>query len=731
MLSAPHSATPAHAARTPNGGLDVTTVLRSLRRRWAPCVFLGVPLAVVCGLAAFFFLPAPYVAIAEVYFKSYDDNLVFDTNEPQADFRVRKETHQRLVTSRDVLTAALRKLDVSAMKTFVGIQNPVEWLAENVSVRRAGDEFFTISLSGEEAKEIADIVNAVAGSYMSEVVEADVVKRRERLAELQKVIDGVEEDLKMKQEELRRLTEMTSSASSEQSSQKQNFVLEMQIEIRKQITQVEMALLQMRIRERVLGDAPKDDAKDELVPEDVLQNLLAREPAYADAKSRVDQMKRFVTATENRVAAGHRSIADARKRLELAEAELQQTALELKPVVLKQIEIEQKSSNVVSEQDLPNEIESLEKARAELDRELEQWKVTEQETGLYSLQIADATKELGRLEALNETLTTELERREFELKNARLPARIIEDAIAPTTRSFKKKLAGVGGAAGIALALVIGGFTALDMRGGRISTRQEISDTLSLPIIATIPALPNSAMSPASGSRRSRQKTIFWTSALKESIDAARTMLLSLAERDGMKTIMISSAMPSEGKTTLSLHLATSLARSGRRVILVDADLRRPSLSQVYGAEGPGVCEVIRGESTIDEVIVSGNIEGLSILPAGEFDEEVLERVALNGFGPALTELREQWDFVIIDSSPVLPICDGLLFATHVDGVIFAIRRDVSRRSLVAAALDRFRSVGKPVLGAVAIGLHDDPAGYSEMRRYQNRYGYSRALAEC
>jgi len=727
---------PRAAKSASDTGIDVAAVLRSMRRRWVPSVLIGVPLAIAGGLAAFFLIPAPYVAVAEIYFKSYDDNLVFETNEPQAQFRTRKETHQRLVTSRDVLTAALRKLDVASLKTFAGVSHPVEWLADQIQVSRAGEEFFTISLSGEEPQEIADIVNAVAGAYMSEVVEDEVVNRRERLAELQRVLSGVDEDLLIQRKQLRDLTEVSNSATSKQAEQRQEHILNMQIEIRKQMTQIDTELVHLKVRQRLKDESgeqePEASKTTEEIPTDVLQNWLEREPEYATAKSRVGQMKSLLERSQKLYDVGHPKLKSAEAQLANAEKELVETATRLEPTILRRIEAEQSTTTgEVAEQDIPEEIEFLERAKAELEKELDGWKVTEQQSGLYSLDIDAATKELGRLEALSDTLRSELERREFELKNARLPARIIEDAIAPSGRSFKKKFVGVAGAAGGALAFVICGFVFLDMRIGRISTPQEVSKTLDLPLLATLPALPPSAMSGNTSSRRQRQKTVFWTSALKESVDAARTMLLSLAAREELRTILISSAMPGEGKTTLSLHLATSLARSGRRVALIDADLRRPSLSQVYGADGPGLCEIIRGEATLAEVLVPGNIEGLSVLPAGQFDEEVLERAALNGLGNTLTELRETCDFVIVDSSPVLPICDGLLFANQVDGVLLSIRRDVSRRSLVAAALDRFRSVGKPVIGAVAIGLHDDPAGYSEMRRYQTRYGYTRALAEC
>lgn len=719
------------SARSKNSDFDAAKVLRALRRRWVPCVLIGVPLAVLCGVAAFFALPAPYIATAEIYIKSYDDNLIFDTKEPQAEFRVRKETHQRRVTSRPVLTAALRGVEASQYGTLKNVADPVSWLAENISVRRAGQEFFTISLAGERPKEIADLVSKVAHAYMSEVVEAEINDRYDRMAELQTVLNGVEEELQIQRNVLSDLVKSSSSASSLQSSQKHEFNLNMQIEVRKQITQVEMELLRLRVRESVLGDETKVEPADVDIPDAALENLLAQERSYIAAKNNVDQMKRFLATTQSRVVSGHPSIAAAQAKLDAAESDLLATAEALKPVVLKKIEEQQKGSEQLRQDQLPDEIAQLEKARAALGKELEDWKVNEKESGLYSLQIDDATKELARLEALSDTLTREIRNREFELKNqkSRLPAQIMEDALVPTARNFKKKIAGTAGAAGGMLALVVGAFLFVDVRAGRINSSKELSDSLSLPLIASIPALPTSAMSNRAGSRRNRQKTMFWTSALKESVDAARTMLLSLAEREGLKSILISSAMPAEGKTTLSLHLATSLARAGRRVLLVDADLRRPSLSQVYGIAGAGVCEVVRGETTLEEAVVDGNVDGLSILPAGQFDEESLELIALNGFGDTMAQMREQWDFVIVDSSPVLPVCDGLLFAASVDSVIFAIRRDVSRRSLVAVALDRFRAIGKPVIGAVAIGLHDDPTGYSEMQKYQSRY-YNRALVQ-
>jgi hypothetical protein len=222
-------------------------------------------------------------------------------------------------------------------------------------VSRAGEEFFTISLSGEQPKEIADIVNAVAGAYMREVVEAEVVKRRDRLAELQKVLSGVEEDLRIKRQELRRLTELTSSASSKQSDQRQEHILEMQIEIRKQITQVDTELVHLKVRQRLKAEDESEDkssdeksAPEDEIPADVLENLLEQETDYATAKTRVTQLKSSVKRAEGLYLAGHPSLKKVQSDLAAAEAELAATADRLKPTIISRIEEQQRSSGEVT-----------------------------------------------------------------------------------------------------------------------------------------------------------------------------------------------------------------------------------------------------------------------------------------------------------------------------------------------------------------------------------------------
>jgi capsular exopolysaccharide synthesis family protein len=211
---------------------------------------------------------------------------------------------------------------------------------------------------------------------------------------------------------------------------------------------------------------------------------------------------------------------------------------------------------------------------------------------------------------------------------------------------------------------------------------------------------------------------------LTESVDATRTLLLRHAHVNSTKIVMIASATGGEGKTTLSCHLATSLARAGREVLLIDGDIRRPSVHRVFDLKSkPGFCEVLTGKVELPDALHQVSPAGLTVLTAGRVDADALRVLAQDKLGQMLDVARNQFDFVILDTSPILPVTDALLMAQFMDGVLFSIRRDVSRAAKVAAAVQRVSMLGVNILGAVAIGLDEGPAK-SRYSYYHYGYGY-------
>jgi capsular exopolysaccharide synthesis family protein len=186
---------------------------------------------------------------------------------------------------------------------------------------------------------------------------------------------------------------------------------------------------------------------------------------------------------------------------------------------------------------------------------------------------------------------------------------------------------------------------------------------------------------------------------------------------------MITSALGGEGKTFLTCQLASSMAHAGRRTLLVDADLRKPSVHRVFETlDEPGFSNLLVRTVDLDKAIHPTATDRLFVLPAGRADEEVLRALARGAAKPVFARLREQFDFIIIDSSPVLAVADSLLMAQEADAVVFSILREVSRMPAVQSAWNRLESVGARMLGAVVNGARDGVYGYSYYG-YGSHYG--------
>ena len=195
-------------------------------------------------------------------------------------------------------------------------------------------------------------------------------------------------------------------------------------------------------------------------------------------------------------------------------------------------------------------------------------------------------------------------------------------------------------------------------------------------------------------------------------VDATRTVLLHGAAPESFRVLMVTSALQGEGKTFVSSHLAGSLARAGLRTLLVDGDLRNPALHRLFGlGQAPGLSELLRGEAAIADTIQPGLVDGLSILPAGRWDSMAVRALAQGRLTAILQMVRENYDMVVIDSAPVLPVADTLLIGRHVDGVLFSVLRDVSRLPAVHAAYARMAQLQLPILGAVMGGTGRDAYG--------------------
>jgi len=187
--------------------------------------------------------------------------------------------------------------------------------------------------------------------------------------------------------------------------------------------------------------------------------------------------------------------------------------------------------------------------------------------------------------------------------------------------------------------------------------------------------------------------------------------------------ITITSAVPGEGKTTVAADLAISLARGGQSVVLVEGDLRRPKLARRFDVSSSvGLTTTLVGQIDLDDAIASTAVAGLDILPSGTRPPNPAELLQTQAMTDLLTTLGRQYDVVLIDAPPLLPVTDGALLAAESDGAFLVVRHGRTTRSQVRTAMDRLDGVGATLNGVV---LTMAPARGSD--KYGYGYGYSSA----
>lgn len=244
---------------------------------------------------------------------------------------------------------------------------------------------------------------------------------------------------------------------------------------------------------------------------------------------------------------------------------------------------------------------------------------------------------------------------------------------------------------GISLALIV---NALDLR---VRTARQVEAIIEAPLLGTIPRT-RSIDSDSVIDEATRR------SSFGESLRALRTNL-TFVDIGGSprRCILVTSAVPSEGKSTISLTLAASIAGTGKTVILVDADLRASRLSERLGIEaGVGLTDVLLGRASAADLLQPVGTDGtFRILAAGQIPPNPAELLGSSTFEDVLDNLRELADYVIIDAPPVLPVADALVLAHLADGVLFVVGADRVKRPQVANARDALQRVQAPLLGTV------------------------------
>lgn len=334
-------------------------------------------------------------------------------------------------------------------------------------------------------------------------------------------------------------------------------------------------------------------------------------------------------------------------------------------------------------------------------------------------QIQSTEREAETLRDLHQSLLTQLNSLDYSSGHGGYRVATLSEPILPANASYPiiHQILGMFCIAGFLVG--IGIIYVLDLLDDRLRSPEEVREQLGLPVLAVIRKLPE----------REVEQAKIYVHGFPQTPHAEcfRTLKTSLTlSASDTKCLAITSTEASEGKTTTTVNLAASYAQTGVRTLLIDADMRRPGLSRLLEIRGQGgLSEVLRAESDVAgmarERIVQTDVPLLEVLPCGP---RILNAGMLLSM-PTLSDLLDwavsEYDQVIVDCPPTLPVSDAAIVGRYVDGMLFLMNPDKTHRRSVVRAVDQLRGMDLKIVGVVAnTSLNEEKSGYG----YQYGYGY-------
>ncbi len=590
--------------------LTATSIFKALRRRQTLALGVATLALGICGPTAWFAVPAgKFKAQARLILVALPPKVLFRTVETETsggdDYKRYQSTQLTLVTSQLVLNAALLDKNVSKCRMIREQADPIAWLQENIKPTFvAGSEVMEISLMGDDPGQIASIVNAIKKAYMDEVVNVDTKRRADRHAKLKGIKESYAEILKERRERLRKNAEAVGSDNPETLALKQQYIIQNANSLMTQLMTIQAekrrleAAAKARPQAEIEDDAPlespiaENDIND-LIDQSQVVRALASDLAKQEAAYH-EHVLRWRQASRGGGDATGRTLRDA---VAATKAQLATKRRELRPLAIRQLQAQNKVEQVKASNVGAQDLVILAELEKSLTAEIKTIQDQSKSLNVKTLDLTALSEEVTELQRTTSQVSAEVEALTVELQ-APPRVRTIEDAVPPLTRDERRRYAVIAMITAGAFFAGLFGVAFLELQTQKVDSIDLVPSELGLPVVGTLPMVRSkTARQGGALARVPSPKDKYWNNVLLESVDAARTMLVHVARAESHRVVMITSAVSSEGKTSLSSHLATSLARSGLRTLLIDGDLRSPSIHRLFDLPvASGLSELLRGE---------------------------------------------------------------------------------------------------------------------------------------
>jgi succinoglycan biosynthesis transport protein ExoP len=702
---------PAKSSPTPLG------LLNALRRRWVLATFLGLLVGSALGVAVWFALPSGKHTARSIVELRQSTVELGNRND---DFDTFRRSQMFLVKSRDLVNRTLADPKIASLTTLKDAEDPVRLLEDGIRVDgSAAPNMMFVSFSGDNQTDLVTIVDGLVGRYVDDANAAVRKSQMDRTERLEKLITDLRAKVEVDEREIRRKAEFNGTIGVEDTNKQLSSLKVME----SQLT-VEVATIRLSNQEKEVGT---DRIKQRLKLAEADRSKLSSDPVLlrqmVNTHPRVMVLAGKKAKTEIDLAAARSTAGPATDSPVVVALEAQVAQLD-KDIAVARRDVTPEVKQIIQddgEQFLRSQLADLEERlgfdRAVLDSKEKMLTEITKNAGNVARNGFDISALQKGLDPMRRRLDM-LEDQKIQVVIERgMEARVSirEPAVLIINANMKQKMT-VASAVGVAGFLAVLGLISLvEWRNRRVDGVDQVVTDLGMRVIGTVPAFPNRASLKAAEITGNAN----WRFILNESINSTRTMLLHAARSQSMQVVMVTSATQGEGKTSLASQLGSSMATAGMRTLIVDCDLRNPSIHKLFDLTlTPGVSEVLCQESDPSDAVQPTAVPNLWVIPAGQCSTRVIAALAQgHPLETLFNRLRGQFDFIVVDSCPVLPVADALLIGQHVDGVVFSIMQDVSQLPKVMIASEKLHQLSINLLGAVVNGVHMGSAYYA--------YGYN------
>lgn len=691
------------------GGLTATDILTMLRRRVLLIFVLFVLFAamVVGGFLLWWYK-----------FPGYRSESLIEciTNIPETEIsleqqRMREDEHERFVQTQAMLlkspsilaetlkVSAVREtnwyksIEESTKKGGLRKKEPLLELERDLTAAPVrGTNFLLVAIECHDPDDPAVIVNNVVARWYEEVKKRTAEEfAGDPLAAFQRDAESIEAEIKSKRDRLRALAARMPPGAREDPGN--NITAQ---NVRQYAEQVAIGKLELSQLDqyRSVFNSPGGVA------------VTADDRAQVEADPQVYQLSQMHfllqqqrAADERTYGPGHLELKRIDAQIEAAEQKL--TALRLERLNQRQADMREAANTAYenSRHALFMSQENLAQAEAELqDQDRLLFEYADLEAQLekdleYNVKVQDRIKGLDRVKT----------------QRTAIRLNIAQPAITPLQRSSPNLMLLPFGIV-VAMALAGGIGLAAELMDKSVRTTQDITRHLDVAMLGAIPDIDDEE------TRIPRVETAVRDvprSMVAESFRRIRTNLQFAAPADRQRTIVVTSPIPQDGKTTVASNLAIVQAQSGRRVLLIDANLRRPELQRVFeGLSQQGLTNILVGDGSLLTCVSKTKIPNLDVIASGPLPPNPIDLLSGNRWRDLLREALAQYDQIIIDTPPVLLASDAGVLATTVDGVILVVRANRNSRGVAKRACTLLSHVNAHMFGAVLNAARVTRGGY-------------------